>query len=106
MDGEAVVPNEVAALDGGYQIISLGVAPGDSPSIRSLGMSDEYQNAGGQRYGEILVFTNELTTVQRKAVEFYLAKKWGLTEGYCAGARPRSLEIADGGSFERKLSKF
>ncbi len=100
VDGSAIVPNETAALDGGYQIISLGVAPGDSPSVRSLGMSDEYQNAGGQRYGEILIFTNELTTVQRKAVEFYLAKKWGLTEGYSAGGRPRSLEIADGGSFE------
>ncbi len=100
VDGTAIVPNETAALNGGYQIISLGVAPGDSPSVRSIGMSDEYVNSGGQRYGEILIFTNELTTVQRKAVEFYLAKKWGLTEGFCAGGRPRSLEVADGGSFE------
>ena len=100
VDGTAIVPNETAALNGGYQIISLGVAPGDSPSVRSIGMSDEYGNSGGQRYGEILIFTNELTTVQRKAVEFYLAKKWGLTEGFCAGGCPRSLEVADGGSFE------
>ena len=100
VDGKAIVPNETAALNGGYQIISLGVAPGDSPSVRSIGMADQANNAGGQRYGEILIFTNELTTVQRKAVEFYLAKKWGLAEGYSAGGRPRSLEIADGGSFE------
>ena len=100
VDGTAIVPNETAALNGGYQIISLGVAPGDSPSVRSIGMSDEYGNSGGQRYGEILIFTNELTTVQRKAVEFYLAKKWGLAEGYSAGGRPRSLEIDEGGSFE------
>lgn len=100
VDGTAIVPNETAALNGGYQIISLGVAPGDSPSVRSIGMSDEYVNSGGQRYGEILIFTNELTTVQRKAVEFYLAKKWGLAEGYSAGGRPRSLEIDEGGSFE------
>ena len=100
VDGTSTVPNETAALNGGYQIISLGVAPGASPSVRSIGMSDEYQNAGGQRYGEILVFTNELTTVQRKAVEFYLAKKWGLTEGFCAEARPKSLEIDDSASFE------
>ena len=100
VDGTAIVPNETAALNGGYQIISLGVAPGDSPSVRSIGMSDEYGNSGGQRYGEILIFTNELTTVQRKSVEFYLAKKWGLTEGYSADGRPRSLEVADGGSFE------
>ena len=100
VDGNAIVPNETAALNGGYQIISLGVAPGDSPSVRSIGMADQANNAGGQRYGEILIFTNELTTVQRKAVEFYLAKKWGLTEGFCAGGRPRSLEVADGGSFE------
>lgn len=99
-DGAPVVPNETAALNGAYQILSMGVAPGDSPSLRSLGMDDTYLNAGGQRYGEILIFTNELTTVQRKAVEFYLAKKWGLTEGFCAGGRPRSLEVADGGSFE------
>ncbi len=100
VDGNAIVPNVTAALNGGYQIISLGVAPGDSPSVRSIGMADQANNAGGQRYGEILIFTNELTTVQRKAVEFYLAKKWGLTEGFCAGGRPRSLEVADGGSFE------
>ena len=100
VDGSAIVPNETAALDGGYQIISLGVAPGDSPSVRSLGMSDEYVNSGGQRYGEILIFTNELTTVQRKAVEFYLAKKWGLTAGFSIGVRPRSLQIDEGGSFE------
>lgn len=97
--GEAIVPNETAALNGGYQVISLGVAPGDSPSVRSIGMADEVANAGGQRYGEILVFTNELTSVQRKAVEYYLAKKWGLLDGYNAGARPKTLSIAEGGSF-------
>lgn len=104
MDGASVNPAD-AKLSGGYQVISLGVKPGDAdPSLRSLGMSVTYNHneggAGGQRYGEILVFTNELTTVQRKAVEFYLAKKWGLTDGFCADGRPRSLEIADGGSFE------
>ena len=101
VDGKAIVPNETAALNGGYQIVSLGVAPGDSPSVRSLGMSDEYGNAGGQRYGEILVFTNELTTVQRRAVEVYLAQKWGLKANYSFGeACPKSLEIAEGGVFE------
>ena len=100
VDGNAIVPNETAALNGGYQIISLGVAPGDSPSVRSIGMADQANNAGGQRYGEILIFTNELTTVQRKAVEFYLAKKWGLTAGYSAEASPKSLTVAEGGVFE------
>lgn len=101
VDGKAIVPNETAALNGGYQIVSLGVAPGDSPSVRSLGMSDEYGNAGGQRYGEILVFTNELTTVQRKAVELYLAQKWGLKANYSFDeACPKSLEIVEGGVFE------
>lgn len=104
LDGASVNPAD-AKLSGGYQVISLGVKPGDvDPSLRSLGMSVTYNHneggAGGQRYGEILIFTNELTTVQRKAVEFYLAKKWGLTDGFCAGGRPRSLEIADSGSFE------
>ena len=100
VDGTAIVPNETAALNGAYQVLSLGVAPGDSPSVRSLGMADENQNAGGQRYGEILIFTNELTTVQRKAVEFYLAQKWGLVANFCAEACPKSLEIAAGGVFE------
>ena len=100
VDGTPVVPNETAALNGGYQILSMGVAPGDSPLVRSLGMDDNYQNAGGQRYGEILIFTNELTTVQRKTVELYLAKKWGLTAGFSIGVRPRSLQIDEGGSFE------
>ncbi len=101
VDGAPVVPNETAALNGAYQILSMGVAPGDSPSVRSLGMDDNYQNAGGQRYGEILVFTNELTTVHRKAVELYLAQKWGLKANYSFGeACPKSLEIAEGGVFE------
>lgn len=104
LDGASVDP-AAAKLSGGYQVLSLGVKPGDpDPSLRSLGMSVTYNHndggAGGQRYGEILIFTNELTTVQRKAVEFYLAKKWGLTDGFNAGARPKSLEIADGGLFE------
>ena len=100
VDGTPVVPNETAALNGGYQILSMGVAPGDSPLVRSLGMDDNYLNAGGQRYGEILIFTNELTMVQRKAVELYLAKKWGLTAGYRAEASPKSLTVAEGGVFE------
>lgn len=100
VDGAPVVPNETAALNGTYQILSMGVASGDSPNVRSLGMDDNYQNAGGQRYGEILVFTNELTTVQRKAVELYLAQKWGLKANYFDEACPKSLEIAEGGVFE------
>lgn len=104
LDGASVDP-AAAKLSGGYQVLSLGVKPGDpDPSLRSLGMSVTYNHndggAGGQRYGEILIFTNELTTVQRKAVELYLAKKWGLTAGYRAEASPKSLTVAEGGVFE------
>ena len=105
VNGTSIVPNETAALNGGYQIISLGVAPGVNPSVRSLGMSDERQNAGGQRYGEILIFTNELTAVQRSVAEVNLARKWGLESNYSnyesvVCSRPKSLVVAEGGVFE------
>ena len=100
MDGESVYAYN-AHLSGGYQILSMGVAEGDDdPVLRSLGMENTYQNAGGQRYAEVLVYTNDLTSAQRVAVEKYLARKWGLLSTYKAGSWPKSVTVEDGATFE------
>lgn len=64
-----------AGLSGEYQILSVNTA---GQPVGALGWSTSYQNAGGQNYGEVLVYTNALTTLQRVTVEAYLAKKWNL----------------------------
>ena len=101
MDGQSVDPRSVK-LNGGYQILSMGVADSDTPAVRSLGMKSNYQSAGGQRYAEVLVYTNDLTQLQRAAVETYLARKWGLLANYRTDAHPRNVALAEGASFESR----
>jgi len=96
VDGVQVNPKE-ADLNGSYQIISL--SPETARDVRSLGMKDAGSNAGGQIYGEILIFTNKLVSSERVAVERYLAKKWGLVNTQRT-ALPKSLTLGVGSRFE------
>lgn len=103
MDGVAIDPADDAnKLSGGYQILSMATKDGEGVSVRSLGMSQNYGDAGGQRYGEIIVFTNEVTALQRVAVERYLAKKWGLQGNYhdAYASRPASVTLGEGATYE------
>ncbi len=64
---------------GGYQIITVNTKGG---LVNALGWKLDYTTSGGQNYGEILFFTNTLTTAQRVTAEAYLAKKWALPYAY------------------------
>ena len=76
LDGEEVDP-ATAHFNGGWQIVSV---VGEAAStVSKIGENTAYQDAGGQNYGEILVFTNAVSDVRRRQVEAYLAKKWGVS---------------------------
>ena len=93
VDGKAVDPT-TTGLNGGWQIVSMKT---DDKEVTCFGWSgtdrgnNDYNNAGGQNYGEILVFTNELSAAERVSVERYLAKKWGIST-YAAPADVGGLE--------------
>ena len=76
LDGEEIDPT-TAHFNGGWQVVSV---VGEAASTASkIGENTAYQDAGGQNYGEILVFTNAVSDVRRRQVEAYLAKKWGVS---------------------------
>ena len=76
LDGEEIDPT-TAHFNGGWQIVSV---VGEAAStVSKIGENTAYQDAGGQNYGEILVFTNAISDVRRRQVEAYLAKKWGVS---------------------------
>ena len=62
-------------FSGGYQILSINT---QGKLVNTLGWRNSYQNAGGQNYGEVLIYTNALSDLERMTVEAYLAKKWAL----------------------------
>lgn len=62
-------------FSGGYQILSLNAK---GTSLSALGWRVDNTTAGGQIFGEVLLYTNALTTLQRMTAEAYLAQKWGL----------------------------
>jgi len=62
-------------LSGGYQILTVNTK---GQLVNALGWRLESSTSGGQNYGEVLFYTNALTTVQRLTAEAYLAKKWDL----------------------------
>ncbi len=63
---------------GGYQILSLNAK---GTSLSALGWRVDNTTAGGQILGEVLLYTNALTTLQRMTAEAYLAAKWRLPYG-------------------------
>ena len=62
-------------FSGGYQILSLNAK---GTSLNALGWRIDNTTAGGQIFGEVLLYTNALTSLQRMTAEAYLAEKWGL----------------------------
>jgi hypothetical protein len=79
---------------GGYQILTINT---QGQGVNALGWKDVYTTAGGQNYGEVLVYTNALTTMQRFTAEYYLAKKWGLPY---ANTTVPTVTVASGAALE------
>jgi len=93
VDGRATDPTSTT-FNGGWQVVTV-LAPSDQTlPFTGLGIpgsnSSDYTRSGGQCYGEILVFTNVISEVQRVAAERYLAKKWGLAAQYVNGISSRA----------------
>ncbi len=84
VDGVRVDPTQRNVLNGGYQILAFEIADdeGNGVPVQSLGSCSKVDTSGrdaaGQIYGEVLIFTNALTAVQRQRVEQYLSRKWGI----------------------------
>ena len=76
LDGVKVTSPNTQTLNGGWQVVSVDTT---GHNVNGFGWAKNYSDAGGQNYGEILVFTNALSDVERTAVESYLAAKWGVS---------------------------
>lgn len=82
LNGKRVNPS-TTGFSNGWQIVSFDA---DGKALQGFGYNiSQTTQAGDQRYGDILVFTNDITDVQRIAAERYLAKKWGLADYYEGG---------------------
>ena len=80
LDGRKVADvSQPNLLSGGWQIVSIDIT---GHGVNGIGWAFDHNTAGGQNYGEVLVFTNALTTAERVNVETYLARKWGLESQY------------------------
>lgn len=110
VDGVAVDPT-TTGFNGRYQILSFEIENGDGTGtngvpVQCLGACGKMLNdCSGQIYGEVLIFTNALTDVQRQRVERYLSRKWGipLADGALAQTSVdvfpgSSVELEDGGA--------
>jgi len=81
-------------FNGGYQILTLNT---QGKNVNALGWRTDYQNAGGQNYGEVLIYTNALSALERMTAEAYLAEKWALP--YLSALVP-SATVAAGAELE------
>ncbi len=81
-------------FNGGYQILTLNT---NGKTVNTLGWRTDYQSAGGQNYGEVLLYTNALSDLERMTAEAYLAEKWALIY---ANAHVPSATVAAGAELE------
>ena len=83
VDGISVSPTQTGVLNGGWQVITLGLA--GKVQIGALGMGmygTGSKGNGGQNYAEIIFVDEDLTDMQRQTIEIALAEKWGLAGQY------------------------
>ena len=97
LDGVKVTSPNTQTLNGGWQIVSVDTT---SHNVNGFGWAKNYNDAGGQNYGEILVFTNALSDVERTLVESYLAKKWGISTYAGGTATPTVRAVGRTGTIE------
>ena len=97
LDGVKVTDPTTQKLNGGWQVVSVDTT---GHNVNGFGWAKDYSDAGGQNYGEILVFTNALSDVERTLVESYLAKKWGISTYACGTATPTVRAVGRTGTIE------
>ena len=101
LDGAQIANPVSTGLSGSYQILTIDSRQKDDANagvpVRALGTkTDDGYNCGGQVYGELMLFTNGLSRVQRLAAEAYLAQKWRVPGFDCAVG---NVSVAEGGVF-------
>lgn len=99
LDGLSVTAPDSESLKPGYQILTIDARRSDEAgtAVRAIGTKgDDGRNCGGQVYGELMLFTNGLSRVQRLAAEAYLAQKWRVPGFDCTVG---NVSVADGGVF-------
>ena len=75
LDGVQVDPT-TSKLKTGWQIVAFRTG---GEELAGIGYPHvNYQEGGGFDYGDVMVFSEELTDTQRRDVERRLAKKWGI----------------------------
>jgi hypothetical protein len=90
LDGVEVNPVKTP-FKNGMQVISVDLK---GLSFNGLGFSKDLNGErGGQNYGEILIFTNEVSEQVRLEAERYLARKWGLEGQYSSEALSRLSQL-------------
>lgn len=101
LDGAAVADPTAQTFNGGWQVLSIS---GDAVQrVNAIGFDANYQDAGGQNYGEIIFFRESLTDAVRLSYERYLAKKWSIS-GYAGGEMTRDVIRAEGRGGELELA--
>ena len=80
VDGQSVVPTARETLNGSWNVVSIDTAGLAVGGFGWIGDSKDKDMtcAGGQNYGEILIFTNEVATLSRREAEAYLGEKWDI----------------------------
>lgn len=101
LDGAQIANPVSTGLSGSYQILTIDSRQKDDANagvpVRAIGTKgDDGYNCGGQVYGELMLFTNGLSRVQRLAAEAYLAQKWRVPGFDCAVG---NVSVAEGGVF-------
>ena len=89
----------VTPFSGGYDLLTFDCSANarKGATFGSYGQGDAY--VGGVEYGEILLYTNRLTSVDITRTEAYLNKKWFARNTPGASvAEPTSLFVAEGAS--------
>lgn len=90
LNGKKVNPS-TTGFSNGWQIVSFEAQGQWLQGFGHHVQGKETSHAGDQRYGDILVFTNDISDVQRVAAERYLAKKWGIADYYEGGSEALTL---------------
>lgn len=77
-------------LSGGWDVITVDAT---GYEVNGIGWLKDYNNAGGQNYAEVIVYTNACTAAMRVSAERYLAKKWGLLGQYQGGTELEEVKV-------------
>lgn len=97
VDGVAT-DGTTTGFNGGWQVLSVGTAHAEPLGIgyRSSHNNGAKFTAGGQNYGEILLFAEMPTDAERQAAERYLAEKWGIAYQGPAAPKVKATVRVDG----------